>query len=191
MCVWCTFPCPLGQVPPLRICIKHDECSREPRHASTRNSSTLPSSKTRGHTPFFLWPARGCEGRAHCWQTPNRSNSDKPTSQPKKGHPPSNRHSLQHTHPKRLNVCTQIVSCMRKHTIWTRMIAEWWTDLRQLIVRLRNPRTTPTKSTINIASAKLGVVRILPFDHIPIICTPPPTKKPLGKEGLLWWWCVL
>ena len=27
----------------------------------------------------------------------------------------------------------------------------------------RNPRTIPTKSTINIASAKLGVVRILPF----------------------------
>ena len=31
-------------------------------------------------------------------------------------------------------------------------------------VRLRNPRTTtPTKRTINIASAKLGVERILPF----------------------------
>ena len=30
-------------------------------------------------------------------------------------------------------------------------------------VRLRNPCTTPTKLTINIASSKLGVVRILPF----------------------------
>ena len=32
-----------------------------------------------------------------------------------------------------------------------------------VIIGPRNPRTTPTKSMINIASAKLGVVRILPF----------------------------
>ena len=31
------------------------------------------------------------------------------------------------------------------------------------IERPRNPRTTPTKATINISSAKLGVVRISPF----------------------------
>ena len=42
--------------------------------------------------------------------------------------------------------------------------------------RPQNPRTTPTKSTINIASGKLGVVRILPFSLVPTIRTPPPRK---------------
>ena len=35
--------------------------------------------------------------------------------------------------------------------------------LGKVVFRPRNPRTTPTKLTINIASAKLGVVRILRF----------------------------
>ena len=45
------------------------------------------------------------------------------------------------------------------------------------LVRPRNPRTTPTKSTINISSAKLGVVRVLPFSQVPTICTPPPPPQ--------------
>ena len=45
---------------------------------------------------------------------------------------------------------------------------------RALSVRPQNPRTTPTKLTINIASAKQGVVRILPFSWVPTIRTPPP-----------------
>ena len=63
--------------------------------------------------------------------------------------------------------------------------------LRMGFIRPRNPRTTPTKSTINIASAKLGVVRILPFPQVPTIRTPPLLPKiPPDKEGLLWGWCV-
>ena len=60
-------------------------------------------------------------------------------------------------------------------------------------VRPRNPRTTPTRSMINIASAKLGVVHILPFSLIPTIRTPPPPpkKKRPDEEGLLWGWCVV
>ena len=54
----------------------------------------------------------------------------------------------------------------------------------------RNPRTTPTKLTINIASAKLGVVRILRFSLVPTIRTPP-QKIPLDEEGLLWGCCVV
>ena len=46
----------------------------------------------------------------------------------------------------------------------------------------RNPRTTPTKSTINIASAKLGVVRILPFSWVPKIRTPLPQRYHLMKK---------
>ena len=42
----------------------------------------------------------------------------------------------------------------------------------------RNPRTTPTKST----SAKLGVVRILPFSLVPTIRTPPCQKCYLMRK---------
>ena len=60
-----------------------------------------------------------------------------------------------------------------------------------ILIKPRNPRTTPTKSTINIASAKLGMVRNLPFSWVPTIRTPPPLKKPPDQEGLLWGWCVV
>ena len=59
-----------------------------------------------------------------------------------------------------------------------------------IVIRPRNPRTTPTKSTVNFASAKLGVVHILPFSEVPTIRTPPP-KIPPNEESLLWGWCVV
>ena len=48
--------------------------------------------------------------------------------------------------------------------------------------------STPTQSTINIASAKLGVVRILPFSLVPAIRTPQISPD---EEGLLWGWYVV
>ena len=73
---------------------------------------------------------------------------------------------------------------------------EWNFEFRELLrgypgIRPRNLRTTPTKSMINIAIAKLVVVRILSFSQVPTIRAPPPKRRPSDKEGLLWGWCVV
>ena len=52
--------------------------------------------------------------------------------------------------------------------------------LLSLILGMRNPRTTPTKSKINIASARLGVVRILPFLRFRQFAHHPP-------KNTTWW----
>ena len=45
--------------------------------------------------------------------------------------------------------------------------------------------TTPTKSTINIASANLGEVRSLLFSYVPTCSIPPVERMPLVEEASL------
>ena len=55
------------------------------------------------------------------------------------------------------------------------------------VIRPQNPRTTPTKSTINIAGAKLVVVRSVPFSYLgsdKATNHPPSPKIPLDEKGL-------
>ena len=61
------------------------------------------------------------------------------------------------------------------------------------VMSLQTPKSThhPTKSTLNIASAKLGVVRILPFFLASDNSHTTPQKIPPDEEGLLWGWCVV
>ena len=61
----------------------------------------------------------------------------------------------------------------------------------KLNVRPRNARTTPTKSTINIASAKLGVVRIFVLFLGSDNSHTTSRKIPPDEECLLWGWCVV
>ena len=56
-----------------------------------------------------------------------------------------------------------------------------------IFVRQRNPRTTPTKSTINIACAKTGGGAYFAFFlRFRRLAHHPPPKKPPDEEGLLW-----
>ena len=59
-----------------------------------------------------------------------------------------------------------------------------------LCIGPRNPRTTLTKSTINIASANLGVVRICLSLRFRQFAHHHPPKIPPDEEGLLWGWCM-
>ena len=60
-----------------------------------------------------------------------------------------------------------------------------------LAIGPRNPCTTPTKSTINIASAKLGGGAYFAFCLGSNNSHTTPPKIPLDEEGLLWGWCVV
>ena len=55
-----------------------------------------------------------------------------------------------------------------------------------LLVRQRNPRATPQRSTINIASAKLGGGAYFAFLLSSDNSHTTPTKIPPDEEGLLW-----